>query len=90
MGSDAASKILANVPSLVVSMSGEFHDFVKYFLAAGPKFRVMPSCIESSSTVFWSMIPSKWVNALFCVMRRSDMIFHVGVFGNFPNFPSLR
>jgi hypothetical protein len=68
MGLDAASQILENLASLVVSMSGDFHDFVKYFLAAGPKFWVMPSCIESSSTVFWSMIPSKWVNALFCVM----------------------
>jgi hypothetical protein len=81
MGSDAAIKILEKSASLVVSMSGNFHDFVKYFLAAGPKFRVMLSYIVSSSTVFWSMIPSKWVNALFCVLWRSDKAFHSGVFG---------
>jgi hypothetical protein len=90
MGSDAAIKVLENSASLVVSMSGTFHGFVKYFLAAGLKFRVMPSCIVSSSAVFWSMIPSKWVNALFCVLWRSDKAFHAGVFGNFLNFPSLR
>jgi hypothetical protein len=33
MGSDAAIKVLENSASMVVSMSGDFHDFVKYFLA---------------------------------------------------------